>query len=172
MQWMSAGSCTHRKLQAVPVAIPRQPPASRSVCAGASLSASIIDRASRPYFVFNGPVHGLNCGLCLDERCGPLAGEVTHREPALLNRGPRRQGQTPQGPRPRKPRRPSPAAYRAYVENYSDRLITLRQAGETGSSPSSARRSAAVTHPAVPPVLLLLECSCCLSAPAAWLRRN
>jgi len=51
---------------------------------------------------------------------------------------------------------PATAAYRAYVGNYSDRLIMLRQAGETGSSPSSARRSAAATHPAVPPVLLLL----------------
>jgi hypothetical protein len=51
---------------------------------------------------------------------------------------------------------PVTAAYRAYVEKYSDRLIMLRQAGQTGSSPTSARRSAAVTHPAVPPVLLLL----------------
>ena len=158
MQWMSAGSCTHRKLQAVPVAIPRQPPASRSVCAEASLSASIIDRASRPYFVFNGPVHGLNCGLCLDERCGPLAGEVTHREPALLNRGPRRQGQTPQGPRPRKPRRPSHGSLpgiRGELLRPPDHVAAGRGDGIV-ASPSSARRSAAATHPAVPPVLLLL----------------
>src|SRR4029453_17006970 len=37
-------------------------------------SASIVDCASRPLFVFNGPVHGLDRGLCLHKPLARLFG--------------------------------------------------------------------------------------------------
>jgi hypothetical protein len=56
-------------------------------------SASIIDCASRPLFVFNGPVHGLDRGLCLHKPLAGLfglaavvrAGEYADKYASLLN---------------------------------------------------------------------------------------